>query len=134
MASREALSCLVDSDIVIDVLRRRHYTRPLLERWAARGPLAVSVVTHLEVYQGMRPGEEEATGILLDGLVSIPVDAHLARQAGLLLREVRTRGFTLGIADALVAATALSLGVPLLTNNVEHYPFPGLNVVRGAVG
>jgi len=36
------------------------------------------------------------------------------------------KGLTIGIADAIIAATALELGAPLLANNVEHYPVPGL--------
>ncbi len=45
--------------------------------------------------------------------------------------ELRSKGMTVGIADAIIAATALQLDAPLLTNNVEHYPFPDLKVIRG---
>lgn len=38
---------------------------------------------------------------------------------------------TVGIADSIIAATALQIGAPLLTNNVEHYPLPELKVIRG---
>ena len=42
------------------------------------------------------------------------------------------KGLTIGIADTIIiAATALELGATLLTNNVEHYPFPDLTVIRG---
>ena len=47
-----------------------------------------------------------------------------------MLGEFRSKGLTIGIADAIIAATALELGVPLLTNNVRHYPFPDLKVIR----
>jgi hypothetical protein len=33
--------------------------------------------------------------------------------------------------DAIIAASSLCLGVPLLTNNVEHYSFPDLKVISG---
>jgi predicted nucleic acid-binding protein len=48
-----------------------------------------------------------------------------------LLAKLRFKGITIGIADAIIAATALELGVPLLTNNVNHYPFPDLKAIRG---
>ena len=48
-----------------------------------------------------------------------------------MLGELRSKGPTTGIADAIIAATALELGAPLLTNNVGHYPFPDLKVIRG---
>lgn len=125
------ISCLIDTDIVIDYLRRHEYARELLERFSREGMLAISVITHLEVYQGIRPGEEERTNAFLDGFVSMPVDVPLARRAGKLLSELRSRGITVGMGDAIIGATALSLNLPLLTNNTQHYPFLGLKLVKG---
>ena len=127
----KGISCLLDSDIAIDFLRRHGYARKVLERWAGEGLIAVSALTHLEIFQGMKAVEEGATSAFLDGMVSIVVDIAIARRAGRLLAENRAKGVTVGMADALIAATALQLNVPLLTNNVEHYPFAGLTVVRG---
>ncbi len=79
----------------------------------------------------MKAGEEGATNAFLDGLISIAVDVPVARRAGKTLGELRSKGMTVGIADAIIAATALQLDAPLLTNNVEHYPFPDLKVIRG---
>ena len=127
----KGVSCLVDTDIAIDFLRRREYARKLLEHWAGEGLLAISTLTHLEIYQGMKDGEERATNTFLNGLLSVAVDVPIARRAGRLLGELHLKGITVGIADAIIAATALQLGAPLLSNNVEHYPFPGLEVIRG---
>jgi len=125
------ISCLIDTDIVIDFLRRRDYARKLLQNWAGEGLLAISTLTHLEIYQGVKSGEEKATNVFLDGLISVAVDVPIARRAGRMLGELRSKGATVGIADSIIAATALQLGAPLLTNNVEHYPFTDLKVVRG---
>ena len=75
------ISCLVDTDIAIDFLRQRDYARGLLYLWAEEGLLAVSTITQLEIYQGMKAGEEEATNAFLDGLLSILVDVPIARRA-----------------------------------------------------
>ena len=127
----KGISCLLDTDIVIDFLRRRDYARKLLENWAGEGLLAISTLTHLEIYQGMKGGEEKATNVFLDGIISVAVDVPIARRAGSILGELRSKGVTIGIGDAIIAATALQVGVPLLTNNVEHYPFTDLKIVRG---
>ncbi len=127
----KGISCLLDTDIVIDFLRRRDYARKLLENWAEEGLLAISTLTHLEIYQGIKAGEEGVTNAFLDGLTSVTVDVPIARRAGRMLGEIRPKGVTVGIADSIIAATALQLGTPLLTNNVEHYPFTDLKVVRG---
>jgi len=127
----KAISCLLDTDIAIDFLRRREYAHKLLQHRAGEGLLSISTLTHLEIYQGMKATEEHATNTFLDGLVSIVVDVAIARRAGNLLAENRVKGVTVGVADAIIAATALHLNVPLVTNNVEHYPFADLKVVRG---
>lgn len=131
MQSSQGISCLLDTDIVIDFLRRRSYARKLLDNWAEKGLLAVSTLTHLEVYQGIKSGEAEVTKDFLDGLTSIMVDVPIARRAGSMLGELRTKGITISIADSIIASTALQLNITLLTNNIEHYPFKGLNIVRG---
>ena len=127
----KGISCLLDTDIIIDFLRRREYARRLLENWAGEGLLAISTLTHLEIYQGMKGDEEETTNAFLDGLTSVTVDVPIARRAGRMLAELRSKGMTVSIADSIIAATALQLGTPLLTNNIEHYPFPDLKVIKG---
>jgi predicted nucleic acid-binding protein len=127
----KGISCLIDTDIAIDYLRRRDYAQKLLDYWAGEGLLAISTLTHLEIYQGMKTSEDGATNAFLDGLISVVVDIPIARRAGSMLGELRSKGVTIGIADAIIAATALHFGAPLLTNNLEHYPFPNLKVIRG---
>ncbi len=128
----KGISCILDTDIAIDFLRRREYAQKLLKSWAGEGLLAISTLTHLEIYQGMKTGEEELTNAFLDGLISVAVDIPIARRAGTMLRGLRSKGMTIGIADAIIAATALQFGAPLLTNNIEHYPFPDLKVIKGS--
>lgn len=127
----KGVSCLIDTDIAIDFLRRRDYARKLLERWSGEGLIAISVLTHLELYQGMKEGEDLATNTFLDGLTTITVDVPIARLAGKMIGELRAKGVTVGTADSVIAATALQVNAPLLTNNVEHYSFPDLRVMRG---
>ena len=127
----KGVACIVDTDIAIDFLRQRDYARKLLQGWVGEGLLAISTLTHLELYQGIKAGEDDATNAFLDGLVSVAVDIPIARRAGTMLGELRSRGVTVGIADAIIGATALQLNTPLLTNNVEHYPFADLKVLRG---
>ena len=128
----KGISCILDTDIAIDFLRRREYAQKLLKSWAGEGLLAISTLTHLEIYQGMKTGEEGLTNAFLDGLISVAVDIPIARRAGTMLRGLRSKGMTIGIADAIIASTALQFGAPLLTNNIEHYPFPDLKVLKGS--
>ena len=81
----KGISCLIDTDIAIDYLRQRDYAQKLLENWTGDGLLAISTLTHLEIYQGMKTDEDDATNAFLDGLISVVVDIPIARRAGSML-------------------------------------------------
>ena len=118
---------LVDTSVLVDVLRGDDAARRALRDARARGPLHSSTVVRAEVLTGMRPAEERATRRLLDSLVWHPVDGTVAEEAGRLGRRWRPSYSGIDIADLLIAATATTLDLPVLTRNVRHFPmFPGL--------
>ncbi len=128
------VSCVLGTDVAIDYLRLQTYAIDLLGDWAAGGWISVSSLTHFEVYQGIRPGEESNTTVFLEGLLCVPVDAHVAAEAGKISRQLQSYGATIGVADVIIAATALELGVPLITNNAKYFSIPGLTIVHGRTG
>jgi toxin FitB len=99
---------LVDTDVLIDHLRGTSRLVAPAER------LAVSVVTRCELFAG----SDEAARLqaFLDPMEELPVDAQVAELAGLTRRRT-------GIAtpDALIAATALHHGPPVMTRNRRHF-------------
>jgi predicted nucleic acid-binding protein len=113
---------LVDTDVLIDFLRRKAAARDLLEEAVQTHDLHASVITLAEVLAGMRPAEKEATEALLEGLVLLPVTEAVARKAG----ELRSSAKNILLPDCLIAATALIEECPLLTFNRKDYPFHGL--------
>lgn len=118
---------VVDTSVLIDVLRGHGPAHSVLREHRATGPLHASEITRLEVLTGMRTGEEDATHRLLEALVWQPVDGSIAELAGELGRRWLPSNRGIDSADLAIAATALSLGVPLLTRNVKHFPmFDGL--------
>jgi len=128
------ISCLVDSDVCIDYLRGREYTQVLFRKWMEKGLLSISAITHLEIYAGMRKGEEGGTVDFLDNMVTVPVDESVAGSAGNIIRRLKAKGLTMSPMDSIIAASALFAGVTLITNNVDDYPAPqisGLVVING---
>ncbi len=79
----------------------------------------------------MQADEEASTQLFLNGMFAISVDRDIARVAGLLLNERRRRGRPASVIDTMIAATALRLEVPLITNDIDYFGFPGLTVVPG---
>ncbi|HUH61628.1 MAG TPA: type II toxin-antitoxin system VapC family toxin [Terracidiphilus sp.] len=120
---------LLDTTVLIDALRNRNQRRRFLAGLLAAGhSLVTSTINVAEVYGGLRPGEETATGSFLSGLHVIPVSVAIAVRAGSLQAEFRRKGQTRALIDMLVAATALEHGLQLLTDNTRDFKVPGLNL------
>ncbi len=111
---------LVDTDVIIDYLRGRAEAVSYLEGLA--NPLLISTITVAELYSGVREGAER---VALENFVAtftlVAFDAGIAAQGGLHRRDYgKSQG--VGLADALIAATAELRGATLVTLNQKHFP------------
>lgn len=122
--SHNLAKVLLDSDVLIDFLRRRQLAADLMAEASERADLFISVITVAEILAGMRPSEENATNELLSGFTILPVTEDIARLAGALRHRVSSKKALL--ADCLIAATALREECTLLTFNHKDYPFSEL--------
>lgn len=120
---------LLDTGVLIRHLRGYPAYAALLRRLAQDGSLLVSAFTRVEVLQGMRDHERQATVALLDALLTIPLDREGADVAGEWLRAYRSQGITLSGPDAVIAAAALVSGASLVTTNPRHFPMSELQVI-----
>ncbi|CAN5173543.1 type II toxin-antitoxin system VapC family toxin [soil metagenome] len=121
------MSALVDTSVLIDVLRGVPAAVDALRDARAVAPLQSSVVVRAEVLAGMRPEEEEATAQLLGALDWHDVTADVAEGAGRMGRRWLRSHSGIDTADLLIAATASRLRLPLMTRNTRHFPmFPDL--------
>lgn len=122
------MSVLVDTSVLIDVLRGDATAGAVLRQARFAGQLHASEVTRLEVLAGMRGTEEASTRALLAILSWHPLDARVAEIAGELGRRWLPASRGIDSADLAIAATAVLLNAPLLTRNVKHFPmFQGLS-------
>jgi len=53
---------------------------------------------------------------------------EIAKLAGELRQKYAKKGKTLATADVIIAATAITYGLTLITKNVKHYPFSELEI------
>lgn len=118
---------MVDTTILIDVLRGNPAALRSFRAVRAVTPVHSSVVVRAEVLAGMRPDEADRTLSLLGSLDWHDVTSDIADEAGRLGRRWLPSHSGIDIADLLIAATALHLGLPLMTRNTRHFPmFPDL--------
>lgn len=122
---------LLDTDILIDILRGRATVRTFLFELTDRAVPCCSVMSVAELYAGMRPEEKRVTDILLDALVVIPVGQEIAELAGRFKQREKSR--RLELADCIIAATAFVEGATLATGNTKDYPMPEITVINPRV-
>lgn len=124
---------LLDTSVLIDVLRSRNQRRELLAGLARNGhTFATSALNVAEVYAGMRPDEKTLTDSFLETLECHELAKSAAQLAGAFKNKWARKGCTLTLADAIVAAVALEHDCVLMTDNrkdfpmseLEYYPLP----------
>ena len=117
------MSVLLDSDIVIEVLRGRD--QAILSRWTAlansASPILISPITIAEVGAGARANEMQTIAQFFAPLTCVAIDQKAGKLAGEYLRQF-CKSHNLKIADALIAASAVQNQAALLTRNRKHYP------------
>lgn len=116
---------LVDTDVIVDFLRGHPKAVALVNAHSVR--IILSGIVTAELYAGVKGDKELDT---LDSFISlfrvVPVSATIARTGGL-YRKAFTRSHGIGLADAIIAATAEAECADLITLNIKHFPmFEGL--------
>jgi len=110
----------LDSVALIDWYCGRRGVFPYMEEiLAGRSRGFFSTVSELELWQGIRPGEEEKHEAMLSLLERVPLDQTIARRAGQPRQLVGLP--QLSLPDAAIAATSEVLGRPLLTRNTRDF-------------
>lgn len=111
---------LPDTDVLVDFLRGHSKAVAFVNANHAR--IILSSIVVAELYAGVKGDAESAT---LQAFVSlfrvVPVSAEIARAAGLYKRDYG-RSHGVGLADAVLAATAQAENAELKTLNTRHYP------------
>ena len=132
------MGLILDTSVLIEAERTRGSISDLVLRLARTEEIAIAAVTLMEVSDGVARARDEATRVrrsefvkgVREGLRVIPLNDEIAVSAGLLNGRLRRRGVTVGLADAMIAATAMSVGYGVLTLNGRHFEaFEGLRVV-----
>ena len=111
---------LVDTDVLIWHLRGYPQATRRLDQL---GALTISAVSYLEVLQGLRnKAELVAVQKMMRkrNATMLPLTEAITRRA-VALMESLTLSHGMQMGDALIAATALEHGLPVLTANIKHF-------------
>mgnify|MGYP003565371886 CR=1 FL=1 len=115
-----AVSILLDTDILVDFLRG--YSKAMAFVNANSERIILSTIVIAELYAGVKGAAEQA---VLDDFVSlfrvVTVNANIAKAGGLYKRDY-AKSHGVGLADAILAATAEAENAELKSLNTKHYP------------
>ena len=111
---------LVDTDVLIDFLRGYNKAILFFEKFSSQ--IILSPIVVAELYAGIKGADELA---VLDNFIShfrvIPITSRIAKAGGLYKRDF-SKSHGVGLADAILTATAENEKAELKTLNVKHYP------------
>lgn len=133
------MSYLIETNVLSEL--RRKTPNPSVVAWIEERPAAtlyISVLTIGEIRKGIEALEESPRKLqLLDWLETelpaffsgrvLPIDTAVADRWG---RLVAAAGRPLPTIDSLLAATALTHGLALVTRNLVDFPHPDLEIVN----
>ncbi len=113
---------VLDSTFLIDHLRGEAAAVAELARIFEFGdePIVTEIIV-CEVRAGLLPEAERHLVALLEPMEFVQPDPGTAMRAGHWRAELRARGSTLSLADALIAAAADSMGATVLTRNLRDF-------------
>jgi len=122
---------LIDTDILIDAARGQDTAIAYLEDQEKKHPLGISAITEMELVVGCRNKQElRKLDRSLSRFETVAVQEAISSRAAALLRQYAL-SHGLRIPDALIAATALDLGVSLATKNRKDFRFiDGIKLAR----
>jgi len=110
---------IFDTDVLIWFFRGNQAAAELLDGQAER---ALSIVSMMELYQGARSRQESRAirqFLQNNNFRVIPINESISHLAATLVEDHALKD-GLGVADALIAATARENGTILATGNVKH--------------
>jgi predicted nucleic acid-binding protein len=129
-----------DSTFVVDCLTHQPFTRPLLPS-ILRARLALSFIVHMELWEGVygsRDPKRAARELraFLRRVTLLPFSHRVSLRAAQLRHEMRTRDLVVGHRqlDILIAGTALTHGLVLVTSDVDYDDIPGLTILDPRTG
>ena len=127
------MKILLDTDITSYIFSHRDERARRRFLTFAMGDIGISAVTAAELAVGVEINRSErnrlAVARALESLVVAPFDAAAAAAYGRVRAVLQRLGTPIGPLDMMIAAHAISLGMPLATNNVREFRrVPGLRL------
>lgn len=117
---------MLDTDVLSEFLRENPKVIAKVDEHLKKfGYISLSVITYYEILNGLlyKDAKKQLTKfeefVVLNKL--LPLSQRMAKSAAAIPAELRKKGTEIGHTDTLIAGTAVSSGLQLVTNNTKHF-------------
>ena len=115
---------MIDSTILIDYFRKTDKSKSkLVELSMKYDKIYISTVTEFEVINGATNTQLDFWNNMLKGFTILDFDSKAARQAAIIVQQLKTKRKSIDKPDLFIASTAVSHGLTLDTANKKHFEF-----------
>jgi len=121
---------LLDTDVLIWILRGNSEILKKVLALKDISPLCISVISIAEIYKNLFPSELPDTEDYLEQHLILDLDAKMAKVAGLYWQQYSKLLKTLSLTDCLIAATARTHDLTLVSLNSKHFPMSDITVLN----
>ena len=113
---------LADTDVLIDYLMEIQPVSGQVLAYRESDNLQTTAITCYELLSGAREGKRgDAVRRLLATTPIVSLDANAATRAAAVRQQLEQEGYSIGMADSLIAGIALANNLPLMTRNRKHF-------------
>ena len=117
-----AISLVLDSDVVIDLMAGREPAGTVVPNLLEMNLAGTTAVTVYELYSGaVRSRDRRHLEEFLSTLTIVSLDAQSARLAGAVALSLRQKGQPISPGDNLIAGICLAHDLALITRNISHF-------------
>jgi tRNA(fMet)-specific endonuclease VapC len=118
--------CLIDTDILSAIIKQNPLVIPKAKEYLKNyQKFTFSVITRYEILRGLKAKQAlkqiESFKLLCNNSLIIPITDQIIDQASDIYSDLKITGQLIGDADILIAASALILNIPVITNNENHF-------------
>ena len=112
---------IIDADVIIELIGKNPLAKSFIDNEVHNDNIVLSCITVAEVLQGAKNKEDLfQINKILNQYIVVPIDYSISNIFATLFQNY-VLSQNSGIADTLVAATALHYNLPLLTINQKHF-------------
>ena len=121
---------LLDTDILIWILRGKKEVREKVSKLKEKSPLAISVISIAEIFRNIFPSELSTTEDFLNLHIIFDLDQKTAKIAGLYCQHYQKQLQNLTLDDCLIAGCANVNDLTLVTLNTKHFSMKDIKTLN----